>query len=196
MVLYRGLIIIFFILIASPTDAVIFFGGESDGGAACSTIGDSNAEATAASVEVGRYSSGVYIGGQFTPSSDYTICKIGIPMREYGSGTVGYNMQACIYTDDGGTPNYPNTEVDCSDAISGDHGNESFSEIIFDQNLSASVTSDAVFWVVLSMSANDTTDYNVWAVGSFVGADEMAMADSTPTWANAGGRAMKYYVYY
>ena len=99
-----------------------------------------------------------YVGQQFTADGTYTACKVDVNLQKVGTPSV--NLDVSIYTDNAGVPG---TLIGtASDVIASSTISTSPTTYTF-VNMSASLTSGTLYWIVLHASAGvDNSNYIIF----------------------------------
>lgn len=130
---------------------------------ACSTARNGITGATSATYTVGGIAGGGnnYVGVHFTTTAAYTVCKVTVPIKKVGSPT--FNIRARIFSDAGGSPNYPNAGMGtASDPIAASSLSTTTADVAF-TGMSAILSDATVYWVVLYVdAAGDASNYVAW----------------------------------
>lgn len=157
---------------------VIMTGSVSGGGGSCDTLAESCTSGSGSGYSLGNISTRKYLSTRFTTSASRSICKIACSLQSVGSPT--FSVNAYIYTDNNGEPG--SVVGTGSSAVSASSIPTSFSDVEF-SNVSATLSSGTVYWVVLVCSSvGDTENKLRWQYGDCFDAEEINSSSDGSTW--------------
>lgn len=131
--------------------------GAGSAAATCSTPKDSNVGAASgyATNAGGR----TWLATQFSAAGDAEICKIELYLLRIGTATM--DLSACIYSNnDATTPDEPNALIGSCSSVVAASGIGTSEEVVPFNNVSASILSGGLYWVVFKSSSAGTDASN------------------------------------
>jgi hypothetical protein len=153
-------------------------GGGGGGGGGCTTTADLFTGGTVGTVDCGGLK---YIATTFVAASSYTVCKATIRMKTASGTGSSYNMQAAIYSNNGGTT-FPNALVGtASGNINANTVNATEADITF-TGMSASITSGTTYWLVIISASEFNGTAAAWAYASSAGTHAISSSSNGTAW--------------